>query len=76
MSAPYRIPMPADVGGLRIRDWMELAKTAIDGQSADWWRRFLELNHAEIADLRRIRPDWADRVEAAAIAPDLPAAAE
>ena len=30
----------------------------------------------ELADLRHLRPDWADRVEAAAIAPDMQEAAE
>jgi len=31
-----------------------------------------EQHTAELADLRHLRPDWADRVEAAAIAPDPP----
>lgn len=68
MNAPQRIPMPADVGGLRVREWFELAMAAIDGQSQDWRRRWLALNHAELSDLRRIRPDWADKVQAAATA--------
>lgn len=71
MSAPQHIPMPADVGGLRIRDWMDLALTAIDGQSQGWRQRWLGLHQAELADLRRIRPDWAEKVEAAATA-DMP----
>lgn len=71
MSAPDRIPMPADVGGLRIGDWMFLANAAMDGKSQAWRRRWLEMNQAELADLRRIRPDWADKVEAAATAADL-----
>lgn len=71
MNAPQRIAMPADVGGLRIRDWMDLALAAIDGQSQDWRRRWLEMNQAELSDLRRIRPDWAEKVEAAATA-DMP----
>jgi len=76
MSTPERIPMPADVGGLRIRDWMELAMAAMDGRSEDWRRRFLDLHHVELADLRRIRPDWADKVEAAATAHDIQETAE
>lgn len=72
MNAPQRIAMPADVGGLRVRDWMDLALAAIDGQSVEWRRRWLGLNQAELSDLRRIRPDWADKVFAAATAADMP----
>lgn len=68
MSAPARMPMPADVGGLRVREWMDLAMAAIDGQPQDWRRRWLAINHAELSDLRRIRPDWADKITAAATA--------
>jgi hypothetical protein len=70
---PVHIPIPADTGGLRIRDWLDLAKAALDGRPEAWRRRWLELHEAELEDLRAIRPDWADRVEAAAIAPDAPA---
>jgi hypothetical protein len=66
MIAPQRIAMPADVGGLRIRDWLNLALSAIDGQPEAWRRRWLEMNQAELAELRRIRPDWADKITAAA----------
>jgi hypothetical protein len=69
---PARIPIVTDDGGLRIRDWLDQAKAAIDGKPEEWRRRWLELHTAELADLRHLRPDWADRVEAAAIAPDLP----
>jgi hypothetical protein len=71
---PQRIPMPADAGGFRIREWLDQAKAAMNGQSEDWRRRWLDLHEQEMADLRSQRPDWADRVEAAAIAPDLAAA--
>jgi hypothetical protein len=56
--------MPADVGGLRIREWMDLAMAAIDGQPEDW-RRWLDMNQAELSDLRRIRSDWAEKITAA-----------
>jgi len=69
---PARIPIVTDDGGPRIRDWLDQAKAAIDGKPEEWRRRWLELHTAELADLRHLRPDWADRVEAAAIAPDLP----
>jgi hypothetical protein len=69
---PAHIAIPADAGGLRIRDWLDLVKEAMDGRPEAWRRRWLELHQQELADLRSMRPDWADRVEAAAIAPDLP----
>ena len=75
-SEPQRIPMPSDAGGLRVREWLDAAKAAIDGKPEQWRRRWLEANEAELADLRSVRPDWADRVEAAAIAPDVQEAAE
>jgi hypothetical protein len=69
---PHHIVIPADDGGLRIREWLDLVKEAMDGRPEAWRRRWLELHQQELADLRSMRPDWADRVEAAAIAPDLP----
>jgi hypothetical protein len=69
---PQHIAIPADAGGLRIRNWLDLAKEAMDGKPEAWRRRWLELHEKELADLRSLRPDWADRVEAAAIAPDMP----
>jgi hypothetical protein len=59
---PSHIAIPTDVRGLRIREWLDLAKAAMDGKSGEWRRRWLELHQQELAD----------RVEAAAIAPDLP----
>jgi hypothetical protein len=41
---------------------MEFSLSAIDGKSEDWRRRWLDLNQAELSDLRRIRPDWADKI--------------
>jgi hypothetical protein len=69
---PAHIAIPADAGGLRIRDWLDLVKEAMDGRPEAWRRRWLELHQQELADLHSMRPDWADRVEAAAIAPDPP----
>jgi glycine/D-amino acid oxidase-like deaminating enzyme len=68
---PSHIAIPTDVAGLRSCEWLDLAKAAMDGKSEEW-RRWLELHQHELADLRSLRPNWADRVEAAAIAPDLP----
>jgi hypothetical protein len=71
---PQHIPIHADAGGLLIRDWLGLAKAALDGKPESWRRRWLEIHTKELADVRSQRPDWADKVEAAAISPDLPAA--
>lgn len=70
MSAPRHIPMPADVGGLRIGDWIFLATAAIDGRSQEWRRRWLDLHQAEVAEVRRIRPDWAEKFIIVATAAD------
>lgn len=70
-SGPQRIPIPEDENGPRIREWLHLAAAALDGRAESWRREWLELNQAEIEELRGIRAEWADRVEAAAIAPDL-----
>jgi hypothetical protein len=75
-DGPSHIAMPSDAGGLRIREWLDHAKAAINGKPESWRRRWLEIHQQELADLRSVRPDWADRVEAAAIAPDLAEAAE
>lgn len=71
---PQHIPISADAGGLLIRDWLGLAKAALDGKPESWRRRWLEIHTKELADVRSQRPDWADKVEAAAISHDLPAA--
>ena len=70
MSAPEHIPMPADVGGFRIGDWLFLATAAIDGQPLDWRRRWLDLHHVEVSEVRRIRPDWAEKFMIVATAAD------
>jgi hypothetical protein len=75
-SEPQHIPMAVDAGGFLIREWLDAAKAAIDGKPEAWRRKWLELHTAELADLRRVRSDWADRVEAAAISPDIQQAAE
>jgi hypothetical protein len=61
---------------LRIRDWLDQAAAAMNGKTEAWRRRWLEIHQQELADLRHLRPDWANRVEAAAIAPDVQEAAE
>jgi hypothetical protein len=51
---------------------MELAMAAIDGQPEDWRWWWLDMNQAELSDLRRIRSDWAEKITAAATSTDSP----
>jgi hypothetical protein len=55
---------------------LDQAAAAMNGKTEAWRRRWLEIHQQELADLRHLRPDWANRVEAAAIAPDVQEAAE
>lgn len=75
-SEPQHIAMASDAGGFLVREWLETAAAAMNGKQAAWRLRWLDLHQQEMTDLRRVRSDWADRVEAAATAPDLAEAAE
>jgi len=75
-SEPEHITMASDAGGYLVREWLDLAATALKDRPASWRRRWLDLHQREMVDLRRVRSDWADRVEAAATAPDMQEAAE
>jgi hypothetical protein len=43
----------------------------MEGQPEDYRRAWLEEHQTEIDEVRRLRPDWADKLEAQAIAPDM-----
>jgi hypothetical protein len=62
--------------GLKIGSWVTLAKAAMDGQPEAFRREWLEEHLAELDEVRRLRPEWADKLAAQAIAPDLAEAAE
>ena len=50
-----------------------MAKKALEGQPESFRRAWLEAHLAEVDEVRRLRPDWSDKVVAMSIAPDLPA---
>jgi hypothetical protein len=51
------------------------AKNALEGKPEAWRRAWLELHGVEIEEVRKANPEWADRLDAIAIAPDAPAQA-
>lgn len=71
-EAPQHIYIPEGEGGLKIGSWVNMAKAALEGRPEAWRREWLEVHLAELDEVRRLRPDWADKLEAQAIAPDLP----
>jgi hypothetical protein len=73
---PEHIYIEEGVSGLKIGAWVNAAKAAMEGQPEAWRRAWLEAHLTEVDEVRRLRPEWADKVEALAIAPDLPEAAE
>jgi hypothetical protein len=73
---PNHIYIPEGTSGLKIGSWVTLARAAMDGQPEDFRRAWLEEHQTEIDEVRRLRPEWADKLEAQAIAPDLAEAAE
>lgn len=70
-SEPQRIPFPAEANRDTIGGWLQSASSAMEDQPEPWRRRWLEVNQGEVDGLRKISAKLADRVEAAAIAPDL-----
>jgi hypothetical protein len=70
-SNPNHIYIPEGTSGLKIGSWVTLAKAAMEGQPEDYRRAWLEEHQTEIDEVRRLRPDWADKLEAQAIAPDM-----
>lgn len=70
------IYIPEGTSGLKIGSWATLAKAAMEGQPEGYRRAWLEEHQVEIDEVRRLRPEWADKLEAQAIAPDMREAAE
>jgi ERF superfamily protein len=75
-SAPNHVYIPEGSSGLKIGSWVKMAADAMDGQPEAWRRDWLEEHLTELDEVRRLRPEWADKLEAQAIAPDLPQVAE
>jgi hypothetical protein len=53
-----------------INRWVKNALTVLDGKSIDWRMTWLNSHAPELGEVRHLRPDLADRVEAAAISVD------
>jgi hypothetical protein len=70
-SNPNHIYIPEGTSGLKIGSWVTLAKAAMEGQPEDYRRAWLEEHQTEIDEVRRLRPDWADKLEAQAIGPNM-----
>jgi hypothetical protein len=58
-------------GALLVGKWVAAAKNALAGKPESWRRQWLELHGVELDEVRRTRREWADKLEALAIAPDL-----
>lgn len=69
-SEPQRIPFPADASEGEARAWAGMAKNAMKGKSHEWRRVWLELNQADVDELRKISAVSAEWVEGIA-APDM-----
>jgi hypothetical protein len=58
-------------GSLMVGRWVSAAKNILAGRPEPWRRAWLQLHGVEIEEVRRCRREWADKLEALAIAPDL-----
>ena len=67
---PRHIRIEQGRDGLLIGRWVSTAREMLDGRPEAWRRDWLELHAAELEEVRKARREWADRLEALAIAPD------
>jgi hypothetical protein len=56
-----------------IGRWTRQALETLEGRPEAWRRSWLELHTTELEEVRHSKPEYADRIEAAAIAPNVPA---
>jgi hypothetical protein len=70
---PQHLYIEEGASGLLIGTWVKQAKERLDGQPEEFRRTWLESHLSEVDEVRRLQPEWADRLVAQAIAPDLPA---
>ena len=68
---PQRMPFPADAEESQVKSWLHSIAADLQGRPEEWRRRWLELNQQELEELRAFNSDWANRVQASAIAPDM-----
>lgn len=74
-GSPARIGIPQGSEGLQVGTWTRLALEALAGAPDQAWRvRWLALHSAELAEVSRLKPDYARKVEEVAKAPDAQAA--
>jgi hypothetical protein len=69
---PQHLPIPMGPEGPFVGKWTRIALETLAGKPESWRRTWLELHTAELTEVRWSRPDYADKIDAAAIAPDLP----
>jgi len=56
--------------GLLIGRWVATAKNVLHGKPEAWRREWLELHGVELEEVRKLKPDYADKLESIAVAPD------
>lgn len=72
-GGPEHIAIPTGDDGLKIGTWTRMAMDALAAlPNAEARREWLELHPAELADVRRLKPEYANKIEGIAIAPDRP----
>jgi hypothetical protein len=73
---PEYTPIPIGASGALYGRWTKLAMAILAGRPESFRRDWLEMHALELAEMRTYHPEWCDKVEAMAISPDLPEAAE
>jgi|SRR4051794_5504669 hypothetical protein len=71
-AEPQYMAIPVGVDGPLIGRWTKIALEKLAGRPESWRRAWLSLHAAEMTELRCAKPDYADRIDAAIIAPDFP----
>jgi hypothetical protein len=62
--------------GPLIGRWTKQALEILDGKPLAWRQRWMNLHEIELAEVKWVKPEFVQRIEVAANAPDLPEAAE
>jgi ERF superfamily protein len=73
---PEYMPIPTGRDGPLYGRWTKAALEMLKGKPEAWRRDWLTIHEGEIEELRNDRVEYANSVQAAAIAPDMPAQAE
>lgn len=69
---PVHMPMFEGGDGPLIGRWTKAALEDLAQKPEQWRRAWMELHTAELDEVRQAKPEYADKIESAAIAPDLP----